>query len=571
MKATLGKAGSQPISINVARLLETRLLLTASSGGGKSWAIRRLIEQVADEVMVLVIDPEGEFATLREKHDFVIAGKGGDCPAEPRSADLLARRLLELGASAVLDIYELKPGERVRFVRKFLEGLVNSPKKLWRPCLVIIDEAHAFAPEKGQSESLAAVVDLMSRGRKRGFAGVLATQRLAKLSKDAAAEAINVMVGRFALDIDVRRAAETLGFEKARHQELKRLKPGEFFTFGPALAEEVALLKVGGVSTTHPKAGQRQAAAPAPRAQVRRVLDQLTDLPAEAEEEARTLAEAKKQVRELERDLRKARKDGGPPDEAAIARARREGAAEAEKQIRQIVAQHEAGTRAIVRALEGVIPGIEKAVEAARSPLNVELGKAPPEPARAARSPVPPARNGRQGSPASRSTGNGEIDGPMQRIVDAIAWEESLGIEDPLQTAVAFLANYRFGGGGFNNPKGRLKAGGFVDYLPGNRIRLTDAGREVANAPEAPASAEELHRRVLGKLDGPEQRLLQPLIDAYPEALSAEELAEAAGYAAGSGGFNNPRGRLKTLGLVNYPEPGMVRAADLLFPDGGNL
>lgn len=28
------------------------------------------------------------------------------------------------------------------------------------------------------------------------------------------------------------------------------------------------------------------------------------------------------------------------------------------------------------------------------------------------------------------------------------------------------------------------------------------------------------------------------------------------------------RGRLRTLGLVNYPRPGLMRAADLLFPEG---
>lgn len=36
---------------------------------------------------------------------------------------------------------------------------------------------------------------------------------------------------------------------------------------------------------------------------------------------------------------------------------------------------------------------------------------------------------------------------------------------------------------------------------------------------------------------------------------------------AGAGAFNNPRGRLKTLGLIEYPQPGMVRAKDLLFPN----
>jgi hypothetical protein len=42
----------------------------------------------------------------------------------------------------------------------------------------------------------------MSQGRKRGFAGIIATQRLSKLHKDAAAEANNVIIGRTWLDAD---------------------------------------------------------------------------------------------------------------------------------------------------------------------------------------------------------------------------------------------------------------------------------------------------------------------------------------------------------------------------------
>lgn len=121
MTPTLGA----DLSIDVDRLVSTRMLLTANSGAGKSWALRRLLEQTHGAIQHLVIDPEGEFFTLRERFDYVLAGRGGDCPAEPRSAGLLARRLLELGTSAVLDLYELAPRDRVRFVRAdgFTDGV----------------------------------------------------------------------------------------------------------------------------------------------------------------------------------------------------------------------------------------------------------------------------------------------------------------------------------------------------------------------------------------------------------------------------------------------------------------
>src|SRR3990167_6385773 len=140
-------------SLNLSKLLESRLLIQANSGGGKSWAIRRIVEQAFGKVQIIILDPEGEFTNLREKYDFVFAGKDGDAPVESRSAALLARRLLELKASAIVDLYELPPQERKHFVRLFCEAMVNAPKKLWHDCLVIIDEAHVFAPRSEEHTS----------------------------------------------------------------------------------------------------------------------------------------------------------------------------------------------------------------------------------------------------------------------------------------------------------------------------------------------------------------------------------------------------------------------------------
>lgn len=39
-----------------------------------------------------------------------------------------------------------------------------------------------------------------------------------------------------------------------------------------------------------------------------------------------------------------------------------------------------------------------------------------------------------------------------------------------------------------------------------------------------------------------------------------------AAYSIGGGGFNNPLGRLRTLGLIDYPSTGYAVALDVLFP-----
>ena len=304
------------IRLDVPMLLRTRLLIQANSGGGKSWLLRRLAEQLFGKIPVLIIDPEGEFATLREKFGYVLVGKGGETPADLRSAKMVAHKLLELRASAVCDLYELKPQHRHAWVRTFLDGLIDAPKNLWRPTVIIVDEAHQYAPEgkSGESEASGAMVDLCTRGRKRGFCAIFATQRLGKLRKDAAAELLNVMIGMTFIDIDRERARECLGVSREeRHafdDQMKLLAEGKFFCLGRAICKERTLIKVGPVQTTHPEAGGGKfdmAPPPAPEA-IQKMLPKLADLPKAAEEKAQTEAEYRSEIRKLKTELTLAKK-----------------------------------------------------------------------------------------------------------------------------------------------------------------------------------------------------------------------------------------------------------------------
>lgn len=327
MKSTSIKLNDS-VSIDLPKLIETRLLVQANSGGGKSYAIRRIVEQAFGKVQIIILDPEGEFTNLRERYDFVYAGKGGDAAVESRSAAKLAEKLLELKASTIIDLYELPPQERKHFVRLFCEAMVNSPKELWHDTLIIIDEAHVFAPEKGESEAMGPVIDLATRGRKRGYCVVLATQRLPKLNKDAAAECNNKLIGRASQDIDRKRAADELGFT-TREQilSLRDLDPGEFYAFGPAISREVIKIKIGEVKVVPPKRGSaRSFKAPPPSAAVKRILGALKDIPQEAEKEARTARELQVQNSNLIRENRELKKvidaprSASAPDPDAIKR-----------------------------------------------------------------------------------------------------------------------------------------------------------------------------------------------------------------------------------------------------------
>jgi hypothetical protein len=142
----------------------------------------------------------------------------------------------------------------------------------------------------------------------------------------------------------------------------------------------------------------------------------------------------------------------------------------------------------------------------------------------------------------------------------------SIGIDAPKQTAVAFLAGYTFGGGGFNNPRSSLRTKGLIEYRADTLV-LTSDGVTKAHTPDSPLDTSELHRRVLEQLPGPERKILSVLLAAYPSEMKNSELAEKSGYTHGGGGYNNPRSRLRTLGLVEYSSRDAVKAADLLFID----
>jgi len=66
------------IALDLTTLIETRLLVQANSGGGKSFALRRLLEQSHGKVQHLVIDVEGTFRTLRERYEYLLLGAEGD-------------------------------------------------------------------------------------------------------------------------------------------------------------------------------------------------------------------------------------------------------------------------------------------------------------------------------------------------------------------------------------------------------------------------------------------------------------------------------------------------------------
>ncbi len=250
----MGSAGRGAVAeMDLEELLATRLLVQGNSGSGKSHLLRRLLEQSAPWVQQCVIDPEGDFVTLAERFGHQVV----DAARTEAELTRIAGRVRQHRVSVVLNLEGLDVEQQMRAAAAFLGGMFEAERDHWYPVLVVVDEAQLFAPaiagevsDEARKLSLGAMTNLMCRGRKRGLAGIIATQRLAKLAKNVAAEASNFLMGRTFLDIDMARAADLLGMDRRQAEMFRELARGNFIALGPALSRRPLPITIGDVETS---------------------------------------------------------------------------------------------------------------------------------------------------------------------------------------------------------------------------------------------------------------------------------------------------------------------------------
>ena len=173
------------IELDLQELITGRTLLCSISRFGKTWTARRIIEQVFGKTGVIIVDVEGEYATLRDRYPLLIIGK--DVPLIPESAEFLSDQVLEHNLSVIIDGSDpqLDIAAFQEFLARFIERFIAIETTARKPYLWILEEADELAPESGIARSicLGQIRKLIKKGGKRGLGAMILTQRPAFVSK----------------------------------------------------------------------------------------------------------------------------------------------------------------------------------------------------------------------------------------------------------------------------------------------------------------------------------------------------------------------------------------------------
>ncbi|QIG80069.1 type IV secretion system DNA-binding domain-containing protein [Stakelama tenebrarum] len=235
-----------PISIDM--LEEGHILILGTTGAGKTYQLRGLIEQLrrADRRVGaidklgnhwgLTLSPDGQRPGL----DFVIfGGKRAHVPMTPDQGGQLGRLFVERNVPAIFDVSQWKSDEQQQWVADFADAVFLHNEAALH---LAIDEAQSWVPQGGGGDAFRSVQRLAEQGRGNGIRLMLACQRWSRLDASVRGMADNCIVAmRQTSPIDRKAIAELVALSREQNREVQEalplLKAGEAFLWEPRSAE----------------------------------------------------------------------------------------------------------------------------------------------------------------------------------------------------------------------------------------------------------------------------------------------------------------------------------------------
>lgn len=579
---------SDDLSLPLETITNT-LLVLARRRVGKSYLGAVMAEEMVHAGLPwVVLDPTGVWWGLTSSADgkseglpvIVIGGPHGHIPLEPSSGKVIANLVVDHPGWYVIDFSRLDHrSDEIRFAEDFGVQLYRRKQRKPSALHLFIDEADMFVPQKlprNAKGMLDAYDALVRRGGVYGVGVTLISQRPVLVNTDVRTQCETLIALQTSAPLDqdpildwVSRNGTAEQLEQIK-KTLASLKVGQAWFFSPN-SDVFQLIKIRMRETFNSSATPKPGAKP-----IEPKVFANIDMAKLGEEISATVERSKqedpeflrRQIAQLRRELAEKKPDISNLetkiervevpviDDARLDTLR----AYAEALFKQGDGIIDMGNalRENGRSLNAFVDEVRKSIEISKTvkpfKIAVDSGRGTDR-----------SVKGVWKNEGKQITFEGEITGPMQRIIDAIAWMESIGLSKPQRSIVAFLAGYSMKSTGFTNPLGALRSAGLITYPNSDTVDLTDAGRAVANPQQQPLTTDDLHRVIFAKLPGPQACILRVLIDHYPDAVQREELAQRAGYSLKSTGFTNPLGALRSLGVIDYPSSSEAIALPVLF------
>ena len=558
--------------------------ILAVRGSGKSNAAAVMAEGMANASLpFVVVDPTGSWWGLRSSGDGkgpglgipIFGGRHADVPLERTAGQMIADLIVEHRLSSVIDVSEFSEGDKIRFLTDFAERLYRKNED---PLHLFLEEADDYVPQRPfreQARCLRAWENIVRRGRARGLGITMISQRSAAINKNVLTQIETLIVLRTTSPQD-RKAIEGWvtyhGQSRELLESLPGLENGEAWVWSPHWLGKLVRVQIRRRETFDSAATPKNVRGKRPPATLADV-----DLGAVRKRMAETIEKAKaedprelrKQIVALKEELRKAKVAAPSITPEEVERIYRDAVKQnraslrpAWKRLRDFFSSLQDTTPGL---LETVIAEMEDVIPLKHSGQFDKKTRLPERrnPLGKHRAPEPRRVNGN-----SPPDSDGKISSSQQRILDSLAWLESVGIGRANKVQVALLADHSPTSGGYFNNLGRLRTLGLISYPSPSILALTDSGRAAAKQGDIPTTSEELHDQLFRKLSGSQNAILRILIAAYPDDMAKTDLAEQAGQSPTSGGYFNNLGRLRSLGLIDYPAPGRVVANRVLFLEG---
>jgi hypothetical protein len=524
----------------------------------------------------VAIDPKGDWWGMRSSGDgkkpglsvLVFGGDHADVPLEPTGGELVADLIVDQRITCILDISEMIKAEQTRFLLAFANRLYKRNRK---PLHVFCEEADEYIPQQVLGEDakvVRAFEILIKRGGHRGIGSTLITQRSASLNNNVLTQ-VETLFAMRTLGTSDRKAVKdwATGHDTGVDvvAELPHLHQGEAWVFSPHFLQTVQKIQFRRRRTfdsgATPKVGQ-EIITPTRRADVD--LAAIRDAMAETIERAQENdpAELRRRNAALERKLADALrqlKQITPPKPIEV----KVPVLTDEMRESMLAASERIGER-----VAAVMAEAQEQIAAAVAPVVEAL--------RTAKIPTVPSPNMVK-PPRLPSVRPVDV---TPRVIDATKPDtvhlegagarrmvEALGRMAPLRLTKAqwgTVSHMKTSGGTWSTYLSRIRQLGFLDENAAG-YTLTDAGFDYLGGRPEPMTAAELQDHYRTILRAGAAKMLDALLDAYPHALTKDQLGEAAGIVTTGGTFSTYLGDLTRNGLAERRPDGTIAATDILI------